>query len=588
VTQDFTFAEPGHVRVTIEDPNGDPLAAKVSVVGFDPSPDPGVTQTVFATIDNLTGVFGDITKDAISYGIARILFVDHTGDSGEFPLEPGEYRVVVSHGPEFSIHTQDISLASGGSVLVEAELAHVVDSQGFVSGDFHVHSYDTFDCRITRKQRIVSMLAEGVDFFTPSDHGLRMDFTQDLADLGVSDLISTAVNNEITPADYGHFGGFPMTVDPNRVSGGAVDWGRWAPPGEDFPSFGNYSLSPGEIFAEVASDPGEDTVHIHHVHSFFDAGLKVDTGVVPPQSTGDPAALRLDPNVPNFWDDGFTALEIWIETGYRSQVFENFLGQNAGNWFNLLNQGIVRTGISDSDTHQVFLVQSGFPRNMIASPTDDPGDLAAIAETLAGNVNDGRVVGTNGPFMRVILEGDPNQFGGLEEGMDTLVPASGGSATISVEIQSPTWAEFDTVEYYVNSETITDFTDRDPNEPPFYRICPDFVQVVDPNTVLVAGGERLEATTSLPLSGLTQDAWVVVMVKGTEDVSCPLFPVIPNELDPDVNTTLADLKSCDVGDKGIPALAYSNPLFIDVDDGLGGSPNGEYDPPGLQFQGSCP
>jgi hypothetical protein len=322
VTQDFTFAEPGQVRVTIADPNGAPLAAKVSVVGFDPAPDPGNTQDLGVLV-NFTGVFGDITKDGISYGIARIVFVDHSGDSGEFPLEPGDYRVFFNDTATTEIYTQDISLASGGSVLVDAELAHVVDSQGFVSGDFHVHSYDTFDCRITRKERIVSMLAEGVDFFTPSDHGLRMDFTQDLADLGVSDLISTAVNNEITPADYGHFGGFPMTVDPNRVSGGAVDWGREAPPGQDFPSLGAY-----------------------HVHSFFDAGLKIDTGVTPPQSTGDPAALRLDPNVPNFWDDGFTALEIWIETGYRNQVFENFLGQNTGNWFNLLNQGIVRTGIS--------------------------------------------------------------------------------------------------------------------------------------------------------------------------------------------------------------------------------------------------
>jgi hypothetical protein len=591
LTQDFTFAEPGQVRVTIEDPNGAPLAGKVSVVGFDPAPDPGVTQSVLGVFNNLTGVFGDITKDSLSHGIARILFVDHTGDSGEFPLEPGDYWVVVSHGPEFSIHTQDISLASGGSVLVNAQLAHVVDSQGFVSGDFHVHSYDSFDCRITRKERIVSMLAEGVDFFTPSDHGFRVDFTQDLADLGVSDLISTAVGNEITGVeeDLGHFGGFPMTVDPNRVSGGAVDWGREAPPGQDFPSLGAYGLSPGEIFAAVSSDPGEDTVHINHVHSFFDGGLKVDTGVVPPQSTGDPTLLRLDPNVPNFWDDGFTALEIWIETGYRRQVFENFLGQNTGNWFNLLNQGIVRTGISDSDTHQVFVVQSGYPRNMIASSTDDPGALAAIAETLAINVNDGRVVGTNGPFMRVSLEGDPNQVGGLGEGMDTLVEASGGSATISVEIQSPTWTEFDTVEYYVNSETIADPNGRDdPNNPlpPFYRICPDFVQVAGVDftvsTVPAGGGERLEATTSLSLSGLTQDTWVVVMVKGTEDVSCPLFPVIPNELDPSSNTTLADLKTCAPGDKGIPALAYSNPLFIDVTN------LGVYDPPGLQSQSSCP
>jgi hypothetical protein len=586
VTQDFTFAEPGRVRVTIADPNGAPLAAKVSVVGFDPSTDPGVTQTVFAVIDNLTGVFGDITKDSLSHGIARIVFVDHTGDSGEFPLEPGDYRIVVSHGPEFSAHAEDITVASGGSVLVEAEVAHVVDTQGFVSGDFHVHSYDTFDCRITRKERIISMLAEGVDFFTPSDHGLRTDFTQDLVDLGVGDLISTAVNNEITSPDYGHFNAFPMTIDPNRVSGGAIDWGREAPPGQDFPSLGAFCKTPAEIFVEAKSDPGEETVQINHVHSFFDVlGLRLDTGVVPPQSTRSPSDVRLDPSIPNLWDDGFTALEIWIETGIREQIFENFLGQNAGNWFNLMNQGIVRTGVSDSDTHQVFLIQSGFPRNMIASPTDDPGALAAIAETLAINVNEGRNLGTNGPFMRVTLEGDPNEVGGHALGLPMLVRATGGSATVNVNVQSPTWAEFDTVEYYLNSATIADPNDRD-GLPPLYRICPDVVQTdgVDftVNTVMVGGHERLETSTSLALSGLTEDTWVVVMVKGTEDVSCPLFPVIPNELDPNANVTLADLKTCAPGDMGIPALAFSNPLFIDVDG------NDVYDPPGLQFQLSCP
>ena len=187
--------------------------------------------------------------------------------------------------------------------------------------------------------------------------------------------------------------------------------------------------------------------------------------------------------------------------------------------------------------------------------------------------------------MRVTIEGDPNEVGGLALGLDTIVRATGGAATLTVEIQSPTWAEFDTVEYYVNSETIADSTDR-PGLPPLYRICPDFVHT-DPNdftlsTVLVGGASRLEATASLSLSGLTQDTWVVVMVKGTEDVSCPLFPVVPEDLDEDANPTLADLKTCAAGDGGVLALAFSNPLFLDVDG------NGNYDPPGIQSQASCP
>ncbi|MGH9391630.1 MAG: hypothetical protein ACRD1Z_18680, partial [Vicinamibacteria bacterium] len=422
LTQNFTLAEPGRLRVLIANENSDPIAGKASVVGFDPAKDPESTQTVFGLVSNRTGIFGDTTKDRIPHGIARVVFVDHSGDSGEFPVEPGDYEVVVSHGTEYSTDATPVTISSGALATVNADVRRVIDTQGFVSGDFHVHSFDSVDCKVTRRDRIVSMLAEGVDFFTPSDHEFRADFTQDILDLGAENLISTAVNNEITTFDYGHFGGFPMTILPDQVNGGAIDWARAAPAGQDFPSLGAYGLAPGEIYDAVASDPGEDTVHIHHIHSFFDGGLRFDSGMSPPQSFGNPTPLRLDPLVPNFWDPDFTALEVWIEGG-RGQMFGNFLGENAGNWFNLLNQGLARTGYADSDTHQIVINQAGFARSMIASPTDNPGGLAAIAETLAHNVNEGRVVGTNAPFMRVSVEGDPGEFAGLELGMPTLVKA---------------------------------------------------------------------------------------------------------------------------------------------------------------------
>ena len=197
------------------------------------------------------------------------------------------------------------------------------------------------------------------------------------------------------------------------------------------------------------------------------------------------------------------------------------------------------------------------------------------------------MLGTNGPFMRVTVEGDPGETGGLALGEATVVKATGGAATVTVEIQSPTWAQFDTVEYYVNSATIADTTDRG-SLPPLYRICPDVVHTdgVDftVSTAAVNGAQRLEATDTLSLSGLTEDTWVVVMVKGSDNVSCPLFPVVPNDLNPDENQTLADLKTCNTGvdERGVNALSFSNPLFFDVNN------NGVYDAPGLQFQLSCP
>ena len=74
-----------------------------------------------------------------------------------------------------------------------------------------------------------------------------------------------------------------MTIDPAQVNGGAVDYGGAAPAGQDFPSFGNYSLTPAQIIAAAHADPGTNTVQINHIHSHFGldggSGLAIDTGV---------------------------------------------------------------------------------------------------------------------------------------------------------------------------------------------------------------------------------------------------------------------------------------------------------------------
>ena len=583
--QDFTIPEAGRVRVTIVDEASASIAGKVSIVGFDQNPDPGNSQDL-GILTNNTAIFGEIFQDGLLFGLADVVFVDQMGDSGEFFIEPGDYQVVVSHGPEYSIFKQDITVSGGALTTVNAQIARVIDTTGFVSGDFHVHAINSADSEVTNEERVISMLAEGVDFFTPSDHQYRADFAPTIASLGVGSLISAAVNSENTTPDYGHFNAWPMTIDPTKVNNGALDWAKEAPAGEDFPSFGNFMMPPAEIFANLLADPGVNTVQINHIGSFFGpGGLAVDTALTPPQHFADAASKRLDPAIPNLFDDGFTAMEIWEGTD-RGDISNSLVGRNLGDWFNLLNQGIVRTGIAVSDTHQTIIKQSGFPRTMLASPTDDPGVLGVIADTLSANVNAGRAIGTNAPFVRVTTEAtSTGQVGGLALGLPTLISTTDGSATIIVEIQSPLWAEFDRVEYYINGAQFPDDVDGDAATPPFYRAGPDVVQVAGVDfTVtaiddfpLIPGAGHLEATTSLNLSGLTEDTWVVVLVRGTDEVSRPLFPIIPNDLDKAANPTLADLTDGNLGEDGIPATAFTNPVFVDVNG------NSFYDPPGVDI-----
>jgi hypothetical protein len=323
-------------------------------------------------------------------------------------------------------------------------------------------------------------------------------------------------------------------------------------------------------------------VQINHIHSHFgvdgQTGLAIDTGVEPPQSLV-PAAARRLPALPNFFTDTFNALEIWIGDD-RGQVYTNFLGQNAGDWFNLLNQGIVRTGIADSDTHGRIGGSAGNPRSMVASATDAPGALSAIADTLSANVNDGRVIGTNAPMVRVTVNAaSTGQTAASHSACRAPIATTDGNADVTVQIQSPLWAKFDRVEYYVNSTTTKSIVNKNSGAGTVavrrYSITPDFVQnapadftvnsvVVDP---MVVGASRWEATTTLNLTGLTQDVWVVVLVRGTDGVSEPLFPILPNSLKTATNTTLANLTDGNLGEDGMTALAFTNPIFVDVDGG---------------------
>ena len=567
-TQDFSLPEPGYLEVTLIDEIG-PGPGKAQLVGFDPSPP--LRNTVSG---NAAGIFGDIGADVLPFGVAQTAFIDRDGASQRITMEPGEYQLVLSRGPRYSAFREIITITPGEVTTVQAEIAKVLDDTGFIHGDFHVHSIDSPDSEVTRQERVAVMLAEGMDFFTPSDHGLKADFAPTLAAMGVSDLISTAASSETTTFDYGHFNSWPTTVDPANISGGSFDWAGEAPAGMDFPEYGNYNLSPAEIIAGLKEDPMDNLVQINHIASHFGAeGLAIDTGAMPPQSNVDPAIRRLDPAIENAFDAGFDALEVWIGTNGRDAIVSQF-STNAGDWFNMMNQDLVRIGIANSDTHDRRFTRVS-ARTLIASDTQDPGQLASEAEKLAETVLAGKAIGTNAPFLLLAATGS---FNGADEqaGLrlsDSVSMASdrNGDVVLTATVQTAAWAQVDKLEFYINNqpELISP-----PNRAARYGVCADAsVSAGDPGweqievvvNEAVAGASRTEITATLTLEGVSEDTWVVAMASGSDGISEPLFPVLPASLNQNTNTTLADLTDGNLGEGGTPAFAFTNPVFIDVD-----------------------
>jgi hypothetical protein len=625
-TQDFTVPAASRLRVHVTDDQGKPVAAKVQLVGAPDPNDPdggeplnGEGGVVAAALTIETGVFGDPGADPLPPGVrlAEFSVLDPQrdgpvgiGDTGEHAIEPGTYRLSVSRGPRYSEFTRQVTISAGALTTVHATLAEVVPTPGHIFGDFHVHTINSPDSEVTNRERIATYLAEDLDFFTPSDHDNRMDFSPVIADMAVDRLIATAPSAEVTTFDYGHYNFWPVALEtdspddelPNeghsrdrKIAKGSTDWGGQAPLGQDFPSAGYYSLPPAQIYAEAARDPfqpGRQVVRqINHIDWHFGVsagGLDIDTGVDPPQSGVDPADRRLDPALANLYDDAYDTLELIVGTDGLEDQDEaegEFYTQNLGDWFNLLNQGRFRTAISNSDTHQ-RRVTSMQARNLISVPDDllrgGRADVAAInadPHTVGDAVRRGLSTMTNTPWLRVRVRNATGATAGLEykDRYGTSgrpLPASSGTVSVDIDVKSPLWAPYDQLLVFVNGET----AQHDDGSRGYGLCAPAFelnladgdfarAQVVVPAAIIA---RRFETARTVAVQHPGADFWVVVMARGTPGDSPTMFPVYAEDFAPG-----SDGVAGTVDDIGLRALAVSNPIYVDVDG------DGRFDPPGV-------
>lgn len=593
--QDFDFPSSAKLRVTLIDERGAPVPGRVSVVGFDPSPDPVKNDEELGK--TVRAVLSDPDWDPMPFGLLQALFIGPNGDSGEVKLEPGDYALVASRGVEYATTQQRVTLVGGQTTDVQIQLARVIDSPGFVSGDFHVHSIDSWDAPISRELRATTLLAEGLDLFVATDHTIRMDYTDVIAELGGADLVASFIGEEITSFDIGHYNIFPAQANATSITQGAVDWVGESPAGQGYPSSGAYDLTPSQLYAAALSDPGVNVLQLNHpnnlLHGLFSLH-GVDTAMAPPQNHMPLTLFRQDPTQLNFFSPQWTAMELW--RGYADDQ-DFFFEENIGDYFNLLNQGIVRSAMANSDTHSSVETPTGGPRTFVGLGDLSGTALAASGELLATAINEGRTFGTNGPFVSVSLQTSQGEAS-LRPGLPRLIGTPEGAASVEIQVQSPAWAPFDEIAVYFNNAPypmpddddapgMDDYQGQDLSalDVPRYEVAPDVRLLAGVDFVIsqvapfedIPDATRLEAAVSVPLENLTQDTWVVVTVRGTAGVSAALFPVMPAHLERENNITLDDLLDGNVGEEGVLSLAYTSPLFLDVDG------NGVYDPPGVRL-----
>jgi len=181
----------------------------------------------------------------------------------EVTVPPGTYEAVFSRGFEYTVDRRFVRVEPSRTTRVVAHLDRVVDTEGWISADFHVHGANSPDSGMPLFDRALTYAAEGVELLSSSDHDVFTDYGPVVYEGGLSRWLATQVGVETSPIMLSHFVGFPMTYDENRPQNMpervAFDW---------------HGRRPAEIMADMRAagalgGGGDALVVIPHVFDYF-------------------------------------------------------------------------------------------------------------------------------------------------------------------------------------------------------------------------------------------------------------------------------------------------------------------------------
>ena len=511
---------------------GDPVPSKLTLAGTDPSP--------------LDSIFRN-AEDRLPSSIAAAQYsVD-----GRFslPIEPGTYDVYASRGMEWSLDQVGGVTVSAGTTTTAADMVigRVVDTTGWMSGDFHVHLMNSPDSPVTPRERVLSGLGEGLDVIVTTDHDFVTDLTPDILALGASDEIACAIGDEISSTALGHFISFPLTIDTESVTGGAFAWSGQGG--------ALNAATVEEIFTGIdEANPGPQVSVVAHprgdgLTDWYDATM-LDTLTL--QTKRPRGEIRIPPSDDETEDD--TRL---FYRGYDAQEVMNGAnsvgeGRNMllNDLFAMLSHGVTLAPVGSSDTHVVYASQIGWPRTYVEVADDAPASFPTTSEAFAQAVKDGRAFFTTGPFVEVTATGDTTGGPG-----DLVEPLTGNEdVAIALRLTMPSWVDVDTVRFYVNTPG-TGSPEGGIETAPVPQFGPYTIAVssTDAGMGLTRNVYENQWDIAVPATG---DSWIVVEVEGVSSET--LFPVVPGPPD---------------GEAPRP-YALVGPIYVD------GNRDGDWDPPG--------
>jgi hypothetical protein len=343
---------------------------------------------------------------------------------GEIPLPAGRYRAWVSHGLEWSIAVVDLEVAADRPTALKARLDRVVDTTGYISGDFHLHTR-TFsghgDANV--EERLITLCAENLEWAVATDHNHITDYRPYAHRIGADRWIKTSIGDEVTTSTIGHFNTFP--IDPKQKPA-------------------NHRTGDGrELFKRIRQNPLEEILQVNHPRWTGDGGgyfRELDLSTLAGDSANPKFSFDFD-SLEILNDNSLGGWELRPLPIKQDPDFDRSVRED---WFNLLNRGIRPTGVGNSDSHYVEEAIGGCPRNFVVSPTDDP--TAAREADLVQAIRAHQVVVSGGIFVTMKAEGKflPG----------ATVPARDGGVDLEIKVQAAPWVDVRRVVVIANGEPV--------------------------------------------------------------------------------------------------------------------------------------
>ncbi|NMB76033.1 MAG: CehA/McbA family metallohydrolase [Myxococcales bacterium] len=392
-------------------------------------------------------------------------------------LPAGPYTLTASHGFDYSLHRESLTLGAGEERTIRARLVRERNTAGYLAMDPHGHSGRSVETHFPLTDKIAGNIAAGVQVLVHTDHDCQVDsraFLDGMARQAGADLsgrIRVLTGIEVSPT-YAHFTAFGV---PTHATG----WAFWMIPYATYrDGVFEKTLEFPDLFAR-ARELGAAVINV--AHPIGDKGYFSHLGFDPPGTVP-----RLADLPPEKWDPAFDTLE-----ALNSRAVDRMLEHNLPLWVALNNQGFFRTAVGVSDSHTRD-DPPGFGRTLVmVGKALREAQTQEIFEALKA----GHALVDGGILVEIAI--DQSRPG------DLLTRA--GGLSLHLRVQAASWVPARRVEILANGQVVAS------------RLLPEA-------GVFDAAHPALRLEEDLPFAPVADTWYAAVAVSDPQDDLNPAFP----------------------------------------------------------------